>query len=134
MKGAVLQQRVDGVWTKVAGPALKAKVKLLAPASFRIAAGKLAGAVLKVPVAPVVTAPRRRPLSVSGTVTPLAPGRDGRAAARTASEAGRRVGADDDRRRGRLHLIASPSPACYRVRVAPAQGFAEGLSAQIELR
>ena len=56
VKGAVLQQRVAGAWTKVAGPALKAKVKLVAPASFRIAAGKLAGSVLKVPVAPAVTA------------------------------------------------------------------------------
>ena len=56
VKGALLQQRVDGIWTKVAGPALKAKVKLLAPASFRIAAGKLAGSVLKVPVSPALTA------------------------------------------------------------------------------
>ena len=39
----MLQQRVDGVWKKVARPgASSAKVKLLAPASFRIAAGKLA--------------------------------------------------------------------------------------------
>ena len=74
VKGALLQQRVDGVWTKVAGPALKAKVKLLAPASFRIAAGKLAGSVLKVPVSPALTARASGPLTVAGTVKPLAPG------------------------------------------------------------
>ena len=44
MKGAVLSQQIDGVWTQVAGPGatLAVKVKLLAPASFRISAGKLA--------------------------------------------------------------------------------------------
>ena len=32
------------------------------------------------------------------------------------------------------YTIAPPEPGVYRVRVAPAQGFAEGLSGQIELR
>ena len=32
------------------------------------------------------------------------------------------------------YTIAPPEPGLYRVRVAPAQGFAEGLSGQIELR
>ena len=73
VKGAVLQQRVDGVWTTIAGPALKAKVKLVGPASFRIAAGTLAGSVLKVPVAPLVTV-RAGDRMATGTVMPLDPG------------------------------------------------------------
>ena len=133
MQGAALQQRVDGVWTKVAGPALKAKVKLLAPASFRIAAGKLAGSVLKVPVAPLVTARASGPLAVAGTVKPLAPGTTVELQLETegALVDGRR---DDHRRRGRVRARASTSRARYRARIAPAQGFAEGLSGQIELR
>ena len=127
----MLQQRVNGIWTKVAGPALKANVKLLAPASFRIAAGKLAGSVLKVPVAPRVTA-RVAPLSVSGTVTPLAPGatvelqQDSERGWFTLVET--TTGAEGD------YVLNAPEPGTYRVRVAPAQGFAEGLSARIELR
>ena len=134
VKGAVLSQRIDGVWTQVAGPgaALAFKVKLLAPASFRISAGKLASAVLKVPVAPVVTARADATSTVSGAVKPLAPGTTvelqvdrgsgwSTAAQTTTGPAGE-------------YTIAPPEPGLYRVRVAPAQGFAEGLSGQIELR
>jgi hypothetical protein len=32
------------------------------------------------------------------------------------------------------YTLAPPEPGLYRVRVAPSQGFAEGLSGQIELR
>ena len=32
------------------------------------------------------------------------------------------------------YVLDAPEPGRYRVRVAPAQGFAEGLSGQIELR
>jgi hypothetical protein len=134
VKGAVLSQRIDGVWTQVAGPGatLAFKVKLLAPASFRVSAGNLASAVLKVPVAPVVTARADATSTVSGAVKPLAPGTtvelqldDGSgwstAAQTTTGPAGE-------------YSIAPPAPGLYRVRVAPAQGFAEGLSGQIELR
>jgi stage II sporulation protein D len=133
VKGAMLQQRVDGVWTPVGGPALKAKVKLLAPGSFRIVAGKLAGPVLKVPVAPVVTARADAALTVSGTVKPLAPGTT--------------VELQQDTERGWwTQVVAHTGPAgefsfnpevppgTYRVRVPPTAGFAQGLSAQIELR
>ena len=131
VKGAALQQRVGGVWKQVAGPALKAKVKLLAPGSFRIAAGKLAGSLLKVPVAPRVTA-RAAPLSVSGTVTPLDPGTtvelqlEGKQGWSTTAQAA--TGAEGE------YVLTAAEPGAYRVRVAPAQGFAEGLSARIELR
>jgi stage II sporulation protein D len=133
-KGAVIEQRLDGAWKRVAGPGVAPvlKLKLLAPATFRISAGTLAGPVLKVPVAPLVTARSGGPLTVSGAVKPLSPGaavelqlesdRGWRTTARTTT------GAD-----GR-YTLALREPGRYRARVAPAQGFAEGLSAQIDLR
>ena len=131
VKGATLQQRVEGVWQRVAGPALKVNVKLLEPADFRIVAGKLAGSVLKVPVAPRVTA-RVAAQRVSGTVTPLDPGArvelqldaDGT----WSTTAQTTTGAEGD------YALTAAEPGTYRVRVAPAQGFAEGLSGRIELR
>ena len=134
VKGAVLSQRIDGVWTQVAGPgaALAVKVKLLAPASFRISAGNLVSAVLKVPVAPVVTARADATSTVSGAVKPLAAGAtvelqldNGSGWSTTAQTTTGPTGE---------YTIAPPEPGLYRVRVAPAQGFAEGLSGQIELR
>jgi hypothetical protein len=128
----VLQQRIDGVWKPVGGPALKAKVKLLTPGSFRISAGRLAGPVLKVPVAPIVTARVDAAATVSGTVAPLAPGTT--------------VELQQDTERGWWTQVVSQTgpegafsfnpgvtPGTYRVRVAPTAGFAQGLSAQIEL-
>ena len=132
VKGALLQQRVDGVWTKVAGPALKANVKLLAPASFRIAAGKLAGSVLKVPVAPLLTVRPSGPLTVAGTVKPLAPGAPVELQLETEG-AWSTVGTTTTGVEGEYTLVAD-QPGRYRARIAPVQGFAEGLSGQIELR
>ena len=132
VKGATLQQRIDGVWTTVGAPVLKARVKLLAPASFRLAAGKLAGPVLKVPVAPVVTARASGALAVSGTVKPLDPG----ASVELQRESGgtwSTVGATTTGAGGE-YTITVPEPGIYRARVAPAAGFAQGLSARIELR
>jgi stage II sporulation protein D len=131
VKVARLQQRVGGVWTPVGGPGLKASVKLLAPASFRVAAGTLVSSVLKVPVAPRVTA-RKAAQTVSGTVTPLDPGTT--VELQQDSERGwfttvqTTTGAEGE------YVLDAPEPGSYRVRVAPAQGFAEGLSGRIELR
>ena len=58
IKGAVVSQRIDGVWQPL--PGLVAKVKALSPTSFRISAGKVAGPVLKIPVAPLVQPERPR--------------------------------------------------------------------------
>jgi hypothetical protein len=134
VKGAVLSQRIDGVWTQVAGPGatFAVKVKLLAPASFRISAGTLAGPVLKVPVAPVVTARGAASATVSGTVKPLDPGTT--VEAQLESERGWGTTAQTTTGPNGEYTIAVPEPGLYRVRVAPAQGFAEGLSGQIELR
>ena len=107
-------------------------MKLLAPASFRISAGNLVSAVLKVPVAPVVTARADATSTVSGAVKPLAAGAtvelqldNGSGWSTTAQTTTGPTGE---------YTIAPPEPGLYRVRVAPAQGFAEGLSGQIELR
>jgi stage II sporulation protein D len=130
-KGAQLQQRVDGAWKPVGGPGLKARVRPLAPTSVRIVAGKLTGPVLKVPVAPFVTVQAGDRVA-SGKVTPAAPGTT--------------VELQLDREGGWLTLIEAatgaegefsvelPEPGVYRARVAPAGGFAEGISAPIELR
>ena len=128
IKGAVVSQRIDGVWQPL--PGLTAKVKLLSRASFRISAGKVAGPVLKIPVAPLVRlggAAR----SLSGTVKPLASGTivelqqlsDGgwlTVQEATSDEAGR-------------FAAVVPEPGVYRARTAPAEGFAEGLSGQLEV-
>ena len=118
VKGALLQQRVDGVWTKVAGPALKAKVKLLAPASFRIAAGKLAGSVLKVPVAPARDARASASADVSGNGEAARPGRDRRASAGQRATAGRRS------RRRRPESRATTVSERARARALPRPGRA----------
>ncbi|MDQ3066778.1 MAG: SpoIID/LytB domain-containing protein, partial [Actinomycetota bacterium] len=128
VKGAVLSQRIAGVWTPL--PALTVKPKLLAPTSFRVTAGKLAGPVLAVPVAPLVTA-RAEPQTIRGAVKPFDPGvtvelqleseRGWFTMARTTT------GAEGE------YAIALTEPGTYRVRVAPAQGFAEGLSTPLEL-
>jgi SpoIID/LytB domain protein len=128
IKGAVLSQRIDGAWKQL--PGLSAKVKLLAPTSFRISAGKVAGPVLKVPVAPHVQlgAAAR---SLSGTIKPLPAGTTVElqllsddvwsTVLETASdEAGRFV-------------AEVPEPGVYRARTAPVLGFAEGISGQLEV-
>jgi hypothetical protein len=131
VKGAILQQRVDGAWKQVAGPALKAKVKLVEPGSFRIAAGKLAGSVLRVPVAPRVTA-RAAARSVSGTVVPLDPGTT--VELQLDSERGWFTTAETSTGAEGEYALTAAEPGSYRVRVAPAQGFAEGVSGRIELK
>lgn len=128
IKGAVLSQRIAGVWQPL--PGLSAKMKPLAPTSFRISAGKVAGPVLKIPVAPLVRlgAAAR---TLSGTVKPLSAGTavevqqllDGNwstVLAATSDEAGR-------------FAAVVLEPGVYRARTAPAEGFAEGLSGQLDV-
>ena len=136
IKNAVLAQRVDGVWTQVAtlpaGGALAFKAKLLVPTSFRLSAGVVAGPVLKVPVAPVVRVSRQEGGGLGGTVRPASPGAtvqlqllDGE----SWRPAGEAVLDDLGAFRTEPELI----PGTYRVRVAPASGFAEGLSRQLRI-
>jgi stage II sporulation protein D len=132
VKGATLQQRVGGAWKPIGGPGLKARLKPLAPTSVRIAAGAVAGPVLKVPVAPRVAA-RVETGAVSGSVVPLAPAttvelqqeseRGWSTLARTSTGAA-----------GEFAFPAEVEPGTYRVRVPPTAGFAEGLSTAFVLR
>ena len=128
IKGAVLSQRVAGVWQPL--PGLSARVKLLAPSSFRISAGKVSGPVLKVPVAPLVQlgAAAR---SLSGTVKPLAPGTTVELQLRSDVGWATVVEATSDQE-GRF-AAAVPEPGVYRARTAPGEGFAEGLSGPLEV-
>ena len=96
-----------------------------------IAAGKLAGSVLKVPVSPLLTARASGPLTVAGTVKPLAPGAAVELQLETEGTWST-VGATTTGVEGGYTLVAD-QPGRYRARTAPAQGFAEGLSGQIEL-
>ena len=129
VKGAVLSQRVDGAWQQL--PGLSAKVKLLAPGSFRLTAGKLAGPVLKVPVAPLVRlgAAAR---SLSGTVKPLAGGTPVELQQQLADGVWTTVLEATSDAEGRFAAVA-PEPGVYRARTAPAQGFAEGVSGNLEV-
>jgi hypothetical protein len=132
VKGAVIERRLDGEWKPVSAPGIApaAKVKLLAPASFRITAGKLLGPVLKVPVAPVVTARVDGDRTVTGSVKPLEPGTT--VELQVDSERGWSTTAQTTTGPDGGYTLAVPEPGRYRARVAPVQGFAEGLSVQID--
>ena len=129
VEGAVLSQRIDGVWQQL--PGLSAKVKLLAPAIFRISVGKLTGPVLRIPVAPLVTARVESRSTVRGIVKPLTPGRN--VELQVDSERGWWTMAQTTTGPVGEYALAATGSGVYRVRVAPSQGFAAGLSAQIVL-
>ena len=76
VKGAVLEQRVDGVWKRsgAAGARPTAKLTLAAPGVVRITAGTLVGPTLRISLAPHVAAKAVGALTLSGRVRPLAPG------------------------------------------------------------
>jgi stage II sporulation protein D len=131
VKGATLQQRVAGAWRPIGGPGLRASLKPLAPTSVRIAAGALAGPVLALPVAPLVSA-RLRAGVVAGTVVPLPPGT--KVELQQDSERGwwtQVVGHTGTE--GTFSFDPEVPPGVYRVRVAPTAGFAEGLSAPLQV-
>ena len=129
-KQIALSQRIDGVWQQVlarpAGGSFTFKAKLLGPTSFRLAAGTLAGPVLKVPVAPRVRVTRDT-AALAGTVVPPAPGAAvdvQRLEGESWTSAGRAVVDDAGAFRAELEL----PPGAYRARVAPAGGYAAGVS------
>jgi stage II sporulation protein D len=134
VKGAVIEQKVAGTWTRVAGPGIAPalKLKLRGPATFRISAGKLVGPVLKVPVAPAVTLRTDGAQAVAGAVKPLDPGTT--VELQLDSERGWFTTAKTTTGPDGSYTLALPEPGRYRARVAPAQGFAEGLSVQIDLQ
>ena len=128
IKNAVLSQLVDGAWKPL--PALAAKVKLQASTSFRLSAGAIAGPVLKVPVAPLVTA-RLGAQEVTGTVRPLTPGLV--VELQLESETGWSTMAETTTGAEGEYALPIVEPGAYRIRVAPARGLVEGLSATIRV-
>ena len=129
IKGAVLSQRIDGVWQPL--PGLSAKVKLLAPSSFRIAAGKVVRSGAEGPRRAARSSRRRRPKLVRNRQAAS------RRARRSSSSNSRTPAGRPFSRRPPTRRAASPrtssEPGVYRARTAPGEGFAEGLSAQLEV-
>ena len=133
--GAVLARRAGGVWQQVASrPAagvFTAKVRVTAPATFRLSAGSLGGPTLKVPVAPRVTARIGVARSVSGVVTPVVPGRP--VELQVQGERGWTTTARATTVADGSYSLAARQAGSYRVRVAPSGGFAQGLSAVLRV-
>jgi stage II sporulation protein D len=134
-RDVVLAQRVGPLWKPVvsrpAGGAFSAKLKLTAPTTLRLSSGKLGGPVLKLPVAPRV-ALKREPGVLAGRVAPPAAAKlvqvqrlEGEAWTTVADAVADATGAY----RAELEL----TPGSYRVRVGPAAGYAQGLSAAIRV-
>ena len=135
IKGAVLEQRVDGAWKRLgtAGAQPSAKLTLATPGVVRITAGTFVGPTLRIPLAPHVTAKAAGALTLSGRVRPLAPGsavelQVEQAADVWATVAEATTGADGS------FTASLPEPGTYRARVAPTGGFAQGLSGRIVVR
>jgi stage II sporulation protein D len=134
-KGVTLARRVGGRWETVLarpnGGRFSVKAKLEEPATFRLSAGELGGTVLRVPVAPRVSA-KRDALGVAGVVAPATAA----ASVELQRLEGERwlpvteaaVGVD-----GAYRADAELGSGSYRVRVAPASGLAEGLSPTIRV-
>ncbi len=135
LKNVVLAQQVNGSWTQVAtrpaGGAFTFTAKLLGPSSFRLSTGTVAGPVLQVPVAPLVTATRQEG-GIGGTVLPARAGTKIQVQVLEGDEwlpAAEAIADDVGSFFAELETVAGT----YRVRVAPARGFAEGLSPRLRL-
>ena len=126
-----LQMRLDGAWEPVGVPGAKvaASVRLDWPTRFRLLAGKSVARVVAIPVAPRIAA-KRVATGIAGKVIPAREG---------ATVQVQRLEGDDWLPAGKAAVGASGAflaelelePGSYRVRSAPAAGFAQGLSATI---
>ena len=129
VKGAVLSQLVGGAWKPL--PGLTAKLRLQAPASFRLTAGKVAGPVLKVPLAPLVKAVAGSG-AIQGSDLPVRPGAAVEAQV-LESAVWATVGEGTLDEAGAFAVPLDLAPGTYRIRVAPAAGLAEGLSPSLRV-
>ena len=136
-KNVVLAQRVDGTWRQLAarpaGGAFSAEVKLTAPATFRLTAGRSGGPLLRVPVAPRVTVARAEG-ALEGAVVPPETARVvqlQRLAGTTWTSVPDAVATVGEG--GRYRVEGALEPGSYRVRVAPAGGYAQGLSGVVRI-
>jgi stage II sporulation protein D len=132
--GAQLEQRVaPNVWqpagalTPASNGSFSIVVKPAAGTTYRVKAGKVATAPVRVAVAPVVRMTAPAPNALQGTVAPLLPGarvqlqrQDGTAWTTVATAAVDQAGAFA----ASLQLV----PGTYRARVLPVRGFAAGTS------
>ena len=137
VRDLVLAQRVGGTWQPVvrrAAPgALATTLRPTTPQTLRLSTGKFGGPTLRVPVAPRVTAKR----AAAGLVGVVVPARtavwvevqrlDGDTW-RPAPEAAVALEAD-----GRFRAEGALGSGSYRVRVAPAAGYAQGLSGVVRV-
>ena len=136
LKNVVLAQRVaGGSWTQVAtrpaGGTFAFTAKLEGPTSFRLSTGTVAGPVLAVPVAPLVKAALQEG-GIGGTVLPARAGTRIQVQALEGDD-WLSVGEATVDDVGSFFAEVEIVPGVYRVRVAPARGFAEGLSPRLRL-
>ena len=134
-KDVVLARRVGSVWqplaARPAGGAFAVKLKVTAPTSVRLSTGKLGGPVLKVPVAPRV-AVRREAGALVGRVVPAVGAKLVQVQRLEGAQwvpVGEALAEASGAYRAELELASGS----YRVRVAPAAGYAQGLSAAIRV-
>ena len=135
LRDVALAHRVGGAWQPVpttsAAGKLTAKVKLTAPATFRLSAGSLGGPSLHVPVAPRVTARLAAERTVAGTASPVAPGTT--VDLQLAGERGWFTVARTTTAADGSYSVAVADPGVYRARVAPVRPYAEGLSRPVRV-
>ncbi len=136
LKNVVLAQRTaGGSWTQVAtrpaGGTFAFTAKLVGPTSFRLSTGTVAGPVLEVPVAPLVKATAQDG-GIGGTVLPARAGTKIQVQLLEGDE-WLPVGDATVDDVGSFFAELEVLPGVYRVRVAPARGFAEGLSPRLRL-
>ncbi|HWN21015.1 MAG TPA: SpoIID/LytB domain-containing protein [Gaiellaceae bacterium] len=126
-----VQWRVDGAWEPVGGPGTKISLsaRLHLPTRYRLLVGNTVARNVTIPVAPRIAA-KRVATGITGKVTPAREG---------ATVQVQRLEGEDWLPAGQAVADASGAflaeleltPGSYRVRTAPAAGFAQGLSATI---
>jgi stage II sporulation protein D len=135
IRDVTLLRRVGRSWQEVrrrpGGGRFSLAAKLTEPTAFRLTAGTLRGSVLAVPVAPRVKA-ARTPGGIAGTV---APAREGAVAQVQRLQGVHWVTVGEARvdATGAFATELSLDRGAYRVRVAPAGGFVQGLSATFDV-
>jgi hypothetical protein len=126
-----VQWRVDGAWEPVGGPGTKISLsaRLHWPTRYRLLVGDTVARNVAIPVAPRIAA-KRVATGIAGKVTPA---REGSAVQvqRLEGEDWLPSGKAVVDGAGAFLAELALAPGSYRVRTAPAAGYAQGLSATI---